>query len=408
MTGAAAEAAKRLDAALAKQHSAINDADEQLADAVLKASSSSAEGKRRLQALQQDIIDEVDKLGPTLDTATGQQQMAEFLQGKTNDILNVVKNASLDSDSQAAVLDGLAARYAAVKDKSPAGGGGAGNSPGDAKGGAPSATGGGQTGTAGTGTGEGATDPMLGGLPSDPLMSALMPAMGALGGLPAAMGSMLPGFGGGGGLGGGLPLGDLGSAIGGLHDADNHHHDDADTKPDEHADPLKDRAGDDKPQNTQPAALSDPDKSGTQNAGAGGAPPAAAAAASGPQGQPTQVVLPDNSVRAAATPALAQAARAVLSGEGIDDAFAKAGLQLPPLGAPMTSPLSPSRLELGDVGQYTDHRVMALGKTDVWVNGQVTPIAQLEAGPNFLGWTRAATPTAVTGATAPQPAQPGA
>ena len=405
MTGAATEAAKRLDAALAKQHSVINDADDQLADAVLKASSSSAEGKRRLQALQQDIIDEVDKLGPTLDTAAGQQQMAEFLQGKTNDILNVLKNASLDSESQAAVLDGLAARYAAIKDKSPAGDG-AGNPPGDAKGGTPKTTGGGQTDTAGTSTGA-TDDPLLGGLPSDPL-SALMPAMGALGGLPAAMGSMLPGFGGGGGLGGGLPLGDLGSAIGGLHDADNHQHD-ADTKPDEHADPLKDRsgAGDDKPQNTQPAGLSDPsDKSGTQNAGAGGAPPAAAAAATGqPQGQPTQVVLPDNSVRTAATPALAQAARAVLSGEGIDDAFGKAGLQLPPLGAPVTSPLSPSRLELGDLGQYTDHRVMALGKNDVWANGQVTPIGQLEAGQNFLGWTRAATPAATTGA-APQPAQP--
>ena len=62
-----------------------------------------------------------------------------------------------------------------------------------------------------------ASDPLLNGLASDPLMGGLGalagPAMGALSGLPGAMGSMMPGMGGLGG--GGLPLGDLGGAIGG-------------------------------------------------------------------------------------------------------------------------------------------------------------------------------------------------
>jgi Domain of unknown function (DUF4226) len=427
MIGAAADAAKRVDAALAKNHSALNDADDQLTDAVLKASSSSAEGKQQLQALQQEIIDEVGKLGPTLDTSAGQQQLADFIQGKTSDILNVLKNASLDSQSQAAVLDGLTARYRALDGEGDDGKSDNGTGtkddksddrdPSDGAEGGASPTG--QTAPTATDSGGPATDPALGsdptlgGLASDPLMSELgaLPALGALGGLPGALGSMLPMGGGLGGMGGGLPFGDLGSGLGeAMHD----HHEPADLRSDEHAEPLKDpeTSGGQKPHgdNAQPAGLSDAgdnDKQGAQNAGTGSAPPPAAAAASGQQpAASTQVALPDNSTRDAATPALAQAARAVLGGEGIDDAFGKAGLPLPPVGAPVTSPLPPSKLEMGDIGQYTDHRVMALGKNDVWVNGQVTPIDQLETGPNFLGWVRAAAVTtpATTGAPPPPPA----
>ena len=47
MAGSAVDAAKKLDDALAKNHSAINDADDELADAVLKATSSSDEGRKR-------------------------------------------------------------------------------------------------------------------------------------------------------------------------------------------------------------------------------------------------------------------------------------------------------------------------------------------------------------------------
>ncbi|MCA2304854.1 DUF4226 domain-containing protein [Mycobacterium intracellulare] len=411
LSGAGADAAKRLDEALAKNHSALNDADDKLADALLKASSSSADGRQRLQALQQDIIDQVNKLGSSLDTATGQQQLAEFLQGKTDDILNVLKSAGLDSDSQARVLDGLSARYQALQDKTPGDDPHTKGSTGEGTGGpdTPGTTpGAGADSPAGTG---GGNDPLLDGLASDPLMSRLGmmagPAMGALGSLPGALGSAIPSLGGGG-------LGDLGSAIGGALRDGSH---DPDLASDEHADPLKDpsgsHTGDDKSQDgTQPAALHDPgdkadkgDKAGTENAGSGSAPPPAAPAAPGQTPAPsTQVQLPDQSVRTAANGALAQAGRAVLSGDSIDDAFAGANLQLPPLGSPVSSPMAPSRLQFGDVGQYTDHRVMALDKDHVWLNGQVTPIDQLETGPNFLGWTRVSAPTATTvtaAATAP-------
>lgn len=284
LSGAGAEAAKRLDEALAKNHSALNDADDKLADALLKASSSSADGRQRLQALQQDIIDQVNKLGSSLDTATGQQQLAEFLQGKTDDILNVLKNAGLDSDSQARVLDGLSARYQALQDKKPGDDPHTKGSSGDGTGsGNPDSTGttpgGGADSPAGTGDGTGSgNDPLLDGLASDPLMSRLGmmggPAMGALGSLPGALGSAIPSLGGGGGGG----LGDLGSAIGGALRDGGH---DPDQASDEHVDSLKDpsgsHTGDDKPRDgTQPAGLHDPgdkadkgDKAGTENAGSG-------------------------------------------------------------------------------------------------------------------------------------------
>lgn len=421
LSGAGADAAKRLDEALAKNHSALNDADDKLADALLNASSSSAEGRQRLQSLQQDIIDQVTKLGSSLDTATGQQQLAEFLQGKTDDILNVLKNAGLDSDSQARVLDGLSARYQALQDKKP-GNDLHTNGPDGTGSGSPDTTStkpaGGADSPAGTGDGAGSgNDPLLDGLASDPLMSRLGmmagPAMGALGSLPGALGPAIPSLGGGGGGG----LGDLGSAIGGALRDGSH---DPDLASDEHADPLKDPSGshtsDDKSQGgRQPAALHDPgdkadkgDKTGAENAGSGSTPPPSAPAAPGQTPAPsTQVQLPDQSVRTAANGALAQAGRAVLSGDSIDDAYAAANLQLTPLGSPVSSPIAPSRLQFGDVGQYTDHRVMALDKDHVWLNGQVTPIDQLETGPNFLGWTHvsAPTPTTVTAAaTTPAPA----
>lgn len=402
MSGSAVDAAKKLDDALAKNHSAINDADDELADAVLKATSSSDEGRKRLHGLQQQIIDEVNKLDSTLDTASGQQQLAQFLQDKTGDILDVLKNGSLDADSQAKVLDGLTARYQALHD----GGKGSGDDP-SKPGGALEDPGGtpvpdppGAPGGSGTDPGDpgGGDDPLLsGGLPSDammPALGALGPAMGALGGLPAALGSAIPGLGGGGG-----GLGDLGDAIGSaLRDPG---HDSAEEASDEHANPLKDPSdsssgNNDKSQNGSQQAGNQGDNSGAQNAGAGSAAPPAAAAPGQLPAASTQVELPDNSVRTADSPAMAQAGRAVLGGGDIDQAYSAAGLQLPPVGSAVSAPVSPSRLQFGDIGQYSDHRVMALGNDTVWINGQVTPIEQLETGPNFLGWVH---PTATTSPT---------
>ncbi|MBY0440585.1 MAG: DUF4226 domain-containing protein [Mycobacteriaceae bacterium] len=403
LEGAAADAAKRLDDALEKNRSAINTADEQLADAILKATTFSAEGKARLQALQQSIIDEVKKLGPTLDTPTGQQQLADFLQGKTSEILNVLKTAGLDSSSQGAVLDGLAARYAALDSHKP------GSEPGaEEHSGTPTGVGASLGNTTGA---PGATpltdDSVLGGLAPDPLMAGLGslagPTLGALGGMPAAFGQMMP-FGG--GLGGGLPLGDLGAAIryGGAHG-------DPTDKPDDLKDPAQTRSpaaksdGSEKPDQLTDPTTSSPDtklsteQQPTASAGSTAAPAQAPPAAAA---QDATVKLPDGSTVRVDNSAVAQAGRAVLQGVNINDAFQQAGIPLSPPGTPVTAPVSPSRLAFGDIGQYTDHRVMALGGSKVWLNGQVTALEQLETGPNFLGWEHPATaPAASVVATQP-------
>ena len=116
----------------------------------------------------------------------------------------MLKNGSLDADSQAKVLDGLTARYQALHD----GGKGSGDDPSN-PGGAPQDPGGtpapgapGAPGAAGTDPGDtggaGGDDPSLeGGLPSDAMMGglgALGPAMGALGGCPRRWVRPFPGL----------------------------------------------------------------------------------------------------------------------------------------------------------------------------------------------------------------------
>ena len=108
---------------MAKNKTALNEADEELVDAVLGAKTGSEEGKAQLQALQNGLVDQIHKLGPTLDTPAGQQQLNDYLQGKTQEILGIVKSSGMDAQSKAEVLDALAQRYEAVKDSSGSGSG---------------------------------------------------------------------------------------------------------------------------------------------------------------------------------------------------------------------------------------------------------------------------------------------
>ncbi|AGM31603.1 hypothetical protein MASS_1p0043 (plasmid) [Mycobacteroides abscessus subsp. bolletii 50594] len=183
LSGAAAEAAKRLDETLGQHRSAINDADEKLADAILNAQSSSEAGKTKLKQLQDSIITEIERIGPSLDTQAGQMQLAEFLRGKASEILNVANNAELDAQSHAALLDGVAAQLDAIGANDPkAGKEGEGNTPGqpDQPGGNQPATPPGEAATPGAPGDPGlpTNDPLLNGLASDPLMQGLGSLLG--------------------------------------------------------------------------------------------------------------------------------------------------------------------------------------------------------------------------------------
>ena len=399
-SGRAAEASQLVDNALAKNKTAIAEADEELVDAVLGAKTGSQQGQAQLQALQNALVDQIHKLGPTLDTPAGQQQLNDFLQGKTQEIFGIVKSSAMDAESKADVLDALSQRFEAVKESGGSGSGSGGSSPEEVGGSVQSAGGGGvseQSAPAGL-----ASDPLLNGLASDPLMSGLGalagPAMGALGGLPGAMGSMMPGMGGLGG--GGLPLGDLGGAIGGAIREGS-----ARTPEDPAAalkdDPLIAKTTEDSPIEAADDEdnVRDEEQGVAARSGDGEQQPHVVAAESGqtPPAEPgpdVLVELPDGSTAAAESPQLAYAGRLVLDGASLDDAAGQAKLSMLPAGAPVSEPVSPSQLRLMDYAQFTDHRVMALGGDKVWLNGQVTPASEMPTGPNFLGWARPQVETA--------------
>jgi hypothetical protein len=412
-SGKAAEASKKVDDALAKNKTALNEADGKLVDAVLGAKTGSDEGKAQLQALQNGMVDQIHKLGPTLDTPAGQQQLNDYLQGKTQEILGIVKSSGMDAQSKAEVLDALSQRYDAVKDS-----GGSGTASSDPAAGGAGQKGSGTTGSAPSGSADPGSanpalpsDPTLNGLASDPLMGGLGglagPAMGALSGLPGAMGSMMPGMGGLGG--GGMPLGDLGGAIGGaIKEATAHPNDPAAAHADDPLAKSKDGSDSSSANNEHShddAAAkgdkSDPAKDTTAAKPADGAqpPPVAAQAGQVPPAQPgpdVSVKLPDGSTVIADSPQLAHVGRLVLEGASVDDAAGQAQVSVLPAGAPVTEPVSPSQLRFGDYAQFTDHRVMALGAGKVWTEGQVTAVDQMPTGPNFLGWARPQVHTAPT------------
>lgn len=393
-SGRAAETVKQLDAALAKNRSDLNDADDKLADAILNATTSSETGKAKLRALQDSLISQVKKIGPSLDTPAGQQQLAEFLQGKVSEISEVLKDNGLDSAAHAAVLDGLTERFAALAGTKPGTKGDETGGPGGDKSGAGDPPAPGVAPAPPGDLGE------LGGLPSDPLLASLMPGMGALGSLPGMLSGMLPGGGGGFGMpGGGLPLGDLGSGLGSaIRDARSAEDTGLKDPPNTLAEKVESKEGSPSgPEETKPA--------GVQGAGGTGEKAAAGTGQVTPvstpeqtlEGQPaadTVVKLPSGATADAGSALLAKAGRAVLDGTPIDDAYRQSGVNLSPRGAPVTAPVSPSKLVFGDIGQFTDHRIMALGDNRVWVNGREMTLNELQTGPNFLGWERPVVPAA--------------
>ncbi|SIK91880.1 DUF4226 domain-containing protein [Mycobacteroides abscessus] len=406
MSGKAADTIKQLDEALKKNHSAINDADVQLSDAILSAKTSDAQSKSTLDGLKQSVIDQVTKIGPeAMKTRAGMEELATYLDSKTKEILNVVKTANLDSESQSKILDALTARYTALgKNAQGSQPGGTADNPQDPGGVSPQGSGGGGATPADPGGGGGLPpDPLLsGGLPSDPFMSgigqALGPALGAAAGIPAQMAGMIPGVGGGGG-----GLGDLGSTIGSALRDSGAGRDGADDKPgdqlrDQHAgtqDNNKPGTGPDgKPltdQNQGPGA----DQNHTQQTGNNGQPVAGPAAPAGPD--LTVKIEGLGEVKAPNGP-LASAAREIVNGGNVHDAYNRFNIALPPPGTPVTAPISPGNTVFGDVGQYNDHQIMALGDRKAWVNGKVVSLDQIEQGTNFLGWIHPTVPVPATAA----------
>jgi Domain of unknown function (DUF4226) len=396
-SGRTADAVNKLQDELKKHYCDISDAEEGLAETLLNARATTADGQKQLNDIQKKIVGAVDNPDLSLDTPAGETALLKFLRGQVAAIGDVLKSGTLNADDQSKAIAALSKLYSLDQDLTP----------GDSQ----------QPGTAGTppdSTPPDSTpaDPT----PADPTPADPTPAdptpsdlgLGALMGpdplsslgsmLPAAMGAFPAGGGGagspfdslGGLTGAASPLAGLAAQLSdqAAHRDDAHrddahhddaHHDDADNNAsgsDKKADQsptTDDPAGKDTKGLYQPAAVS-----------AGPAAPAGPAAAAAPPS--TSVALPDGSTADARTPALASAVKSALAGTPLDAAYRQVGIELPPPGTPVTNPVDPNQLSAGMIGMFKDHYVVALSTAKALQDRQVVSLASAASGPDFLGW----------------------
>ncbi len=444
------DAAKKLEDKLKNQHTKVADADRTLAEAVLKAHANSVDSQKKLASLKQEIEDAV-KNQTTLDTPMGAREFSKFLLQKQQEILAIATDANLDDKDKQAILAGLGyLNSAAVDDPNNQSNGqtqgnnqGNGQSEGNNQG---SNQGNGQASAgdpnANLGPGNDANpggDPLASLLGGDPLGAGGLGdgsggPLSGLSGLTSGLGGMVPQLGGGGLGGGGLPGlfgggGDsgnsggggssLGDLLGGDKPSHDHHRDDLGDNPldpSKPGDPTTDKPG----QSTDPNNPDHPggkpgDKPNNDNpTPTPGAPvPGQLAPPTPPGTGPTPVTLPNGTTVTSPNPQLANVAKLVAGGTPIADAFHQNGINWPPPpGTAVHTPMDPSKITTGYVGQFADHQVFAFDKNWVWINGQLHPIADA-SGPGFLGWMAppdvppaptTAAPVVTTAATAPAPA----
>jgi Domain of unknown function (DUF4226) len=112
--GTSVGAIQARQAALAKHHDAVAEADRVLAEALAGAHAAMRESVRRLDA----IADEIERAVPgqadlAIDTPLGAREFQRFLLAKQREIAAVVTDAHELDRAKRAVLDGLRDQYAA-------------------------------------------------------------------------------------------------------------------------------------------------------------------------------------------------------------------------------------------------------------------------------------------------------
>ncbi|OBF23198.1 hypothetical protein A5725_09530 [Mycobacterium kubicae] len=111
--GSSIAAIQARQAALARQHSAVAEADRILAEAVESAHAAMRDSVRRLDA----IAAEIDRAVPqqetfAVDTPVGAREFQRFLVAKQREIAAIVANARELDRAKAAVLHGIRDQYA--------------------------------------------------------------------------------------------------------------------------------------------------------------------------------------------------------------------------------------------------------------------------------------------------------
>jgi hypothetical protein len=413
--GAAAEAIREAETALAHQKSTAAQVDLQVVTAVLNAHSANAAGAAELDRLQREIEAAVQSR-TDLDTPAGAREFQRFLIGKLREIRTVVDTADLDATSKAALAAALASLYAsATTDSAP-----------------PTATGEGEASgsepppSVSTSRGPGdecprpdepavssprepepALAPEFGDLPDmsaspwdvggsllgvggppwdtgslapQPIPAAAMPVPPAMAPPPMTAPAMTPAPAWGGTApsgGGGLPpLPDFGRP---------------DLSRDFDFEPGTDEPPPDRDTDPPPRAEQDVDPEGAavEDVGPDEAPAPA---------DPHAVELPDGQTVSAPSPQIAAAITAAVAGTPIPEAFRQQGIVLPPPGYPVAAPVDAAMLAPGDIGVLADRHALALGNGTTLLDNQIQPIANV-VGPGFLGWQHPPGPTT----TNPQP-----
>lgn len=369
--GAAADAIRQAEAALARQNSVTASVDLQVVTAVLNARAVQADGASALDGLQREIEAAV-ATRTDLDTPAGAREFQRYLLDKLHDIRAVVEDADLDDTSRAALAAALAALYAT---SDPAGSAAAPPPPPDpvaavpsppaAEPGPPVAPPAGPPVDLGLGTGlgtgpDGGLDAGAEPLPADPAAPAGPPVPPTA---PPVAPPVAPG---------GLPVPSIGGLsplpalpnLSGLAPG-----------------PVPDRPPSDTPADSPPAA-GDPAADDSADSAA-------------------------DPADATARPGLSDVIAAAVAGTAIPDAFAQQGITIPDPGTPLSAPLDPAEVTAGDVGVLTDRHALALGNGKALLDNQIQPIEAVNR-PGFLGWMHPPAPHAgaPSGATAVPPEQP--
>lgn len=379
--GAAAEAIRTAETALAQQNSQTAQLDLQVVTAVLNARTNHAEGVAALDRLQSEIEAAV-VTRTDLDTPAGARSFQRYLIDKLRDIRSVVETADMDSTSKASLAAALASLYASSASGDVAQPTDRERPPGDPPPAAPAPP------PAVAGRTEPRTPgPLDSGMPVDLGLDPLPPPNDTAAYLPmdyppTPTGMPPPAAApigwGGGAPGTGMPFG------GGLPTLP------ASSLPGFSTDPAVDP-----PQHETkdtPAATKDsPDQPLPDDPNGADMP--------GPD-MPGQI-------GTAPSPQLAAVIAAAVAGTPIQEAFGAQGITIPEPGSAITSPLDPTQVVAGDIGVLTDRHALALGGGKALLDQQIQPLAAV-SGPGFIGWQHPPEPVRTTApeVSAPIPSGP--
>lgn len=113
-TGHGVSAVNELHESIRNLKSARAEADRRLGDAVIAINVAAQHARERLQKVRAEVDSRIGSLKSTMDTTTGQQQMAEFLAAKTRDVRAVIDEARDASATHIAAIGEAQTRYTSI------------------------------------------------------------------------------------------------------------------------------------------------------------------------------------------------------------------------------------------------------------------------------------------------------